>query len=198
MSILGGIYMKKINYNEINDQQLVDVRLQHDYQAGHISKSLNLNPSNFKKYATYYINLNKPVIFIVGSEDKLEELSKVADELGISQLDGYLLIDEVPKENLQTTETIPAGDFLNKSDDFILLDVRHPDEITRPAPEKNLVNIPFEELVDKYQSLDTSKQIYTLCGSGNRSTAAASFLKSKGFHPIVIEGGMKAIQEIRN
>lgn len=192
--------MKKINYKEINDQQLVDVRSQHDYQAGHISKSLNLNPGNFKKYATYYINLSKPVIFIVGSEDKdkLQVLSKVADELGISQLNGYLLIDEVPKENLQTTETIPAGDFLNISDNFILLDVRHPDEITRPAPEKNLVNIPFEELVDKYQSLDTSKQIYTLCGSGNRSTAAASFLESKRFDPKVIEGGIKAIQEIRN
>ena len=192
--------MKKINYKEINDQQLVDVRPQHDYQAGHISKSLNLNTGNFKKYAAYYINLSKPVIFIVGSEDKdkLEELSKVADELGISQLDGYLLIDEVPKENFQATETISAGDFLNKSNDFILLDVRHPDEITRPAPEKNLVNIPFEELVDNYQSLDTSKQIYTLCGSGNRSTAAASFLESKGFDPKVIEGGMKAIQEIRN
>lgn len=173
--------MKKINYNEINDQQLVDVRLQHDYQAGHISKSLNLNPGNFEKYAAYYINLNKPVIFIVESEDKLDKLSKVADELGITQLNGYLLIDEVPKENLQTTETIPASDFLNISDNFILLDVRHPDEITRPAPEKNLVNIPFEELVDNYQSLDTSKQIYTLCGSGNRSTAAASFLESKGF-----------------
>ena len=192
--------MEKINYKEIKDQQLVDVRPQHDYQAGHINKSLNLNPNNFKKYAAYYINLSKPVIFIVGSEDKdkLEELSKVADELGISQLDGYLLIDEVPKENFQATETISAGDFLNKSDDFILLDVRHPDEITRPAPEKNLVNIPFEELVDNYQSLDTSKQIYTLCGSGNRSTAAASFLESKGFDPKVIEGGMKAIQEIRN
>ena len=192
--------MKKINYKEIKDQQLVDVRPQHDYQAGHISKSLNLNPGNLKKYAAYYINLNKPVIFIVGLEDKdkLEELSKIADELGISQLDGYLLIDEVPKENFQATETISAGDFLNKSDDFILLDVRHPDEITRPAPEKNLVNIPFEELVDNYQSLDTSKLIYTLCGSGNRSTAAASFLESKGFDPKVIEGGMKAIQEIRN
>ena len=67
-----------------------------------------------------------------------------------------------------------------KNDDYILVDVRHPDEITRPAPEKNLVNIPFEDLVNDYQSLDTSKQIFTLCGSSNRSTAAASFLESKG------------------
>ena len=190
--------MKKISYEDINNQQLVDVRTQHGYQAGHIKNSLNLNPSNFKTYAPYYLDLNQPVIFIVGSEEEahLEELSELADELGFTQNNGYLLIDEVPKENLQTTGTIPAEEFLNKNDDYILVDVRHPDEITRPAPEKNLVNIPFEDLVNDYQSLDTSKQIFTLCGSGNRSTAAASFLESKGLNPKVIEGGMKAIQEV--
>ena len=190
--------MRKINYKDITNQQLIDVRTQHEYQAGHIKNSHNLNPGNFKKYATYYLDLNQPVIFIVGSEEEghLEELSESADALSFTQNNGYLLIDEVPKENLQTTETIPAEEFLNKSDDFILLDVRHPDEITRPAPEKNLVNIPFEDLVNDYQSLDTSKQIFTLCGSGNRSTAAASFLEAKGFNPGVIEGGMKAIQEV--
>ena len=190
--------MRKINYKDITNQQLIDVRTQHGYQAGHIKNSLNLNPGNFKTYAPYYLDLNQPVIFIVGSEEEahLEELSELADELGFTQNNGYLLIEEVPKENLKTTETIPAEDFLNKTDDFILLDVRHPDEITRPAPEKNLVNIPFEDLVNDYQSLDTSKQIFTLCGSGNRSTAAASFLESKGLNPKVIEGGMKAIQEI--
>jgi len=190
--------MRKINYKDITNQQLIDVRTQHDYQAGHLKNSLNLNPGNFKTYATYYLDLNQPVIFIVGSEEEahLEELSRVADELGFTQNNGYLLIDEVPKENLQTTGTIPAEEFLNKNDDYILVDVRHPDEITRPAPEKNLVNIPFEDLVNDYQSLDTSKQIFTLCGSGNRSTAAASFLESKGLNPKVIEGGMKAIQEV--
>lgn len=190
--------MRKINYKDITNQQLIDVRTQHDYQSGHLKNSLNLNPGNFKTYATYYLDLNQPVIFIVGSEEEahLEELSGVADELGFTQNNGYLLIDEVPKENLQTTGTIPAEEFLNKNDDYILVDVRHPDEITRPAPEKNLVNIPFEDLVNDYQSLDTSKQIFTLCGSGNRSTAAASFLESKGLNPKVIEGGMKAIQEI--
>lgn len=190
--------MRKINYKDITNQQLIDVRTQHDYQAGHLKNSLNLNPGNFKTYATYYLDLNQPVIFVVGSEEEghLEELSESADALGFTQNNGYLLIDEVPKEDLQTTETIPAEDFLNKSDDFILLDVRHPDEITRPAPEKNLVNIPFEDLVNDYQSLDTSKQIFTLCGSSNRSTAAASFLESKGLNPKVIEGGMKAILEI--
>src|SRR5699024_6621978 len=112
--------MKKIFYENIKNQQLIDVRTKHGYQEGQIKNSLILNPSNFKTYATYYLDVNHTVIFIVSSEEEvhLEELSELADELGFTQNNGYHLIDEVPKEDLQTTETIPAEDFLNKSDDF--------------------------------------------------------------------------------
>lgn len=192
--------MKKLHVSEISTNQLVDVRNQHDYQAGHLTNSLNLNPGNFKKYAKFYLSDKEPVVFIVGTAEaaQLEELSDAADELGFTQIAGYILMDEVPAEKHETTATIPAAEFLNHEEDYILLDVRHPDEITRPAPEKNLVTIPFENLLDDYADLDSSKDIFTLCGSGNRSTAAASFLASKGLKPIVIEGGMKAVQEIQN
>ena len=105
--------MRKINYKDITNQQLIDVRTQHGYQVGHIKNSLNLNPGNFKTYAPYYLDLNQPVIFIVGSEEEahLEELSEFADELGFTQNNGYLLIDEVPKENLQTTELFQLKNF---------------------------------------------------------------------------------------
>src|SRR5690625_3030326 len=132
--------MKKLNYTDITNSQLIDIRTQHDFQAGHLKNSLNLNLGNFKKYATYYLDLNQPIIFIVNSEHevKLEELFELAKSLGFTKVIGYLSIDEVPNKALQTTKTIPAEEFLNKSNDFTLLDVRHPDEITRPAPEKNL------------------------------------------------------------
>lgn len=105
------------------------------------------------------------------------------------------MIDEIPKEAIHHSDTITAAAFLKKESDFILLDVRHSDEITRPAPEKNLVNIPLEDLAANYQELSQSKEVYTLCGSGNRGTISASYLETKGFQPIIIEGGMKAIQE---
>ncbi|WP_277631413.1 rhodanese-like domain-containing protein [Atopococcus tabaci] len=189
--------MNKLNYSEIKDQQLVDSRLQHAFQAGHLKGSLNLNPSNFEKYAAVYLDADQPVVFVISREQQaeLDEMATLAEELGFTQIDGFVLADELPQENLETTATIPAAAFLEKEDDYILLDVRHPDEITRPAPEKNLVNIPFEDLLHDHASLDSSKDIYTLCGSGNRSTAAASYLATKGFKPTVIEGGIKAVQE---
>ena len=194
----GNSLMKKLNFEDIKEQQLVDVRTQHEYQAGHVENSLNLNPGNLKKYANNYLDLKQPIVFIIGTNEQsdLAELSALAEEVGFTQITGYLLADEIPTEKAYTLETISVDKFLNKEDDYILLDVRHPDEITRPAPEKNLVNIPFEELITDHTSLDQTKEIYTLCGSGNRSTAAASYLLSKGFNPLVIEGGMKAIQAI--
>lgn len=191
--------MDKLNITDITNHQVVDIRPQHAYQAGHLKDSMNLIPRHFKEYATTFLDKDEPLVFVVGADEeaKVEDLTELAKEAGYNQISGYLLIDEVPAEDLQQLETIPAEEMLNKVDDFILLDVRHPDDITRAAPEKNLVNIPFKELVDQYKTLDSGKQVYTLCGSGNSATAAASFLESKGFESKVVEGGMKAIQELK-
>ncbi len=192
--------MKKLTLSDYTGQQLVDVRTQHEYQKGYVKHSINLNPENFKKYASYYLDTAQPIVFIVGTADQeaLEDLFTAAEVLGFSQIEGYLLADEWPKEELKELPIIPAEDFLALEDDYILLDVRHPDEITRPAPEKNLVNLPFEDIIGAAPNFDKNTPIYTLCGSGNRSTAAASYLTSQGFRAAVVEGGMKAVQEKQN
>lgn len=182
--------MKKITFLDITDQQLVDVRSQQAFQEAHLKGALNLNPGNFKKFARYYLDSQRPLVFISENSEELSAIPQAFEDAS------YLTIADIPSDKLEKVETISAEDFL-KEEDFILLDVRHPDEITRLAPEKNRVNIPFDELVTAYPSLDKSKKIYTLCGSGNRGTAAASFLLNKGYTPIVIAGGMKAMQEVQ-
>lgn len=191
--------MKRLHFTDIQNQQLVDVRSQQDFQTGHIKGALNLNPGNYQKYAAIYLDAAQPIVFLVETEDDtlLSDLVQASATLGYDEVAGYLVMADVPEESLEKAATISAADFFQK-EDFILLDVRHPDEITRPAPEKNLVNIPFEDLVTAYKDLDENKTIYTLCGSGNRGTAAASYLLSKGLKPVVIEGGMKAIQAHQN
>lgn len=187
--------MEKLTFNDIKNQSLIDIRSQHDYQNGHLKNSFNLNPKNFNKYGQHLFSFDQPIVFISDEANELETLQTAAREAGFTEIVGYLLIDDVPNEKLQQSRTIPAADFLAKEEDYILLDVRHPDEITRPAPEKNLVNIPLEDIANDLKSLDNNKEIYTLCGSGNRGTSAASYLESNGYKATVIEGGMKAIQE---
>lgn len=191
------IDMKKLEYIAIKDQQLVDIRSQHDYRAGYVQNSLNLNPSNLVKYDIEMLSPNYPVVLITGDDAEIAELEDIADILIHLNIDGYIHFDAFPDAMTTRMNTISAADFLQKDHDFILLDVRHPEEITRIAPKKNLNNIPLEHLSDNLERLDSTKEIYTLCGSGNRGTSAASYLAKNGYTTTVIEGGMKAIQAER-
>ncbi len=189
--------MKQLNYNDLQDIQLVDLRPQFAFQAGHIKNSLNLIPRNFETYSEYYLDKEKDLIFIVDQYDQedLDEAIQIANEKRFNLL-GYVLIENIPEEDLVTLDTATASKLLDqKEEDYILLDVRNADEITRPAPEKNLITIPLEELPAKLKELETDKKVYTLCGSGNRATAASSYLECKGYSTAVIEGGIQKVQE---
>lgn len=189
--------MTLLQFSDLKDQQLVDTRSQLAFQKGHVKNALNLNPGNFKKYAESFLSLDKPLIFITDEEDT-HTIYAQAKEQGFTHVLGHLLINNIPKEQLQQSDTIPAKAFLNldPSGQFTLLDVRHPDEITRPAPQINLINTPLEDLSKNNSSLDKEKTVYTLCGSGNRGTTASSFLEMKGYHTVIIDSGMKGIENI--
>lgn len=182
--------MKELQFSDLSNEKIVDLRNQFAFQAGHLDGALNLNPSNFNKYLSYFVGADEDFVVVT---DDVAALEGLGDN---SHIVGYLLAESLPEGALVGVETIPAEDFLALDTDYILLDVRTPDEITRPAPKKNLLNIPFEDLPDRLDDLDGSKRIYTLCGSGNRSTAAASYLLGQGFDVEVVEGGMKAIQAV--
>ena len=188
--------LSKLSYEQISGQQMVDLRSQKEFQRGHLQGSLNLIPRNLLKYGTQFLSKNQAVVLIVAKENfqELPALVEEAKARGIENISAYLLAEEIPESNLEITQTIPAADFMTLEGDYRLLDLRHPDEITRPAPKKHLVNIPIEELPENYSQLDSNLNVYTLCGSGGRATAAASYLKKQGYQPIVIEGGMKAIE----
>ena len=190
--------MKKINYLTITEQQFVDIRSQHAYQTGHIEYSVNLTPKNFKKLATTLLAIDKPLVFVL-SKDEINDLPMLeilVKELGFQQLEGYLPITEVPNESLKVAKTITASALLEQTeDDYILLDVRDQSTVTIPAPEKNLVKLAIKDLADTYTQLPPNKTIYTLCGSGNSATTAASFLTKKGWQTAIVEGGSNAIQK---
>lgn len=192
--------LPKISFDQIKNQQIVDLRAQKEFQQGYLAGALNLIPKNLLKYGKQLLDSKKEIILIT-TEENQKELSDLVEEAknqDIENITGYLLVEEIPTEGLKTIPTISAENFMTLEGDYDLLDVRHPNEITRPAPEKNLVNIPLEDLTDQFSQLNSKKTVYTLCGSGGRATAAASYLKNQGYQTTVIEGGMGAIEALKN
>ena len=78
------------------------------------------------------------------------------------------------------------------NDDFVLLDVREPDEIATAAIPWALT-IPMGEIPARYGELPADKPIAVLCHAGGRSARVTAFLNQNGFpHAVNVAGGIDA------
>lgn len=81
-------------------------------------------------------------------------------------------------------------------DDYILLDVRTPDEYeTERIPNAVLMNFYEPDFKDKIAELEKDKTYYVICRSGNRSGKTCQMMTEMGFRdPQNMVGGMMAWQ----
>ncbi len=89
-------------------------------------------------------------------------------------------------------QNIGPDDLLNKieaSEDFLLLDVRTPQENAAQAIEGSYL-IPLQELGHRLNELPKKKEIVVYCRVGNRSAHACSFLSRMGYTVKNLEGGI--------
>jgi hydroxyacylglutathione hydrolase len=84
-----------------------------------------------------------------------------------------------------------------RSPDAQILDIRSDNEWSS-GHIQNAIHIPLGELKDRMQELEKDSDIIAVCGSGYRSSIAASLLQANGFTKISsMDGGMTAWKEQR-
>ncbi len=80
-------------------------------------------------------------------------------------------------------------------EDFILVDVRNPDEFEICTIEGS-VKLPLPDLPQRYRELPKDKLIVVHCKSGGRSARAVNFLKQQGYTKVKnVAGGINAWAE---
>ncbi|WP_300381683.1 CoA-disulfide reductase [Clostridium sp.] len=79
----------------------------------------------------------------------------------------------------------------------VILDVREEFELMTGIIE-NSIHIPLGELRNRFNELDKTKIIYTLCQVGLRGYVASRILKQKGFKTINIDGGIKTYLSVKS
>jgi rhodanese-related sulfurtransferase len=70
-----------------------------------------------------------------------------------------------------------------------MVDVRHPHE-WQAGRIAGAMHIPLDELERRMGEIDRSRQVVTVCRSGNRSTQAMELLRDKGFEAYSLDGGL--------
>jgi rhodanese-related sulfurtransferase len=81
--------------------------------------------------------------------------------------------------------------------EFVLIDVREPDEFTGPLGHiANAKLVPLGTVPDVARGWDKTKTYLMICRSGGRSARAAAHLMHQGFAEVYnLEGGMMAWNE---
>lgn len=80
-------------------------------------------------------------------------------------------------------------DMMDSRKDFLLLDVRTPQENAAQAIEGSRL-IPLQELGHRLHELPRDREIVVYCRVGNRSAYACAFLAQQGYQVKNLEGGI--------
>ncbi len=201
--ILNVLTVKEIK-EMMNDIILIDARSKEAYFGGHIPGSIYMSKSNITTFIGAILSPDSKVVFAIDGEyDEVEDLYWYCKRIGFDNIVGYLPNAckkwEESGSELEKLPTITAVDFkeLPEDGDYILIDIRKSEEIEEDDPSSNRLYLPLQQISQCFRRITKDKPIYILCGSGERATIAASYLKAKGYRSEVITGGVRMLAALR-
>ncbi len=165
--------------------QLVDVRTMLAFGGGHIAGALNIGGSPILSvWAGWMLDPEKPILLVLENDDDLEEVLRLFVRTGYTKFAGYL-IDGMKSWDaagfpIERIGQMSVHELNERKSSLQVVDVRGPGEWKKGhVPGARHIFVP--ELSKRMAELDRSKSTVVYCGSGYRSSIAASILKPAGF-----------------
>lgn len=178
---------------------IVDVRNPHEFAKAHIQGAVNVPlGSSFYNWAGSVIPGNTSIEMIGEDAEQLNEAKRSLHLIGFDCIDRQVSWREIAGKKEYLIETLPfcsvhdLAKKIQKAAKLYILDVRTPLE-WKAGHIKQAHHFELAQLVEKCEEIPKANSIFVICGSGYRSSVAASFLKRKGYKNVVtIQGGMSA------
>ncbi len=181
---------------------VVDTREQEIFAEGHIPGSVFASGNDMATWLGWIAPYDRDLIFVVEHADDFGATRLMAQRIGLDRVVGYIVGVEGwtrSGQELATTEMVSVDalrEQINKPDAPVVLDVRSDSEWDEGhipgAVHHFLGRIAQGDLPE----LSKDDEIAIICGSGYRSTVAASLLADAGYSRLAsVEGGMDAWNE---
>ncbi len=181
---------------------VVDGRTPASFAHGHLRGSVNVDlDGRFAEYAGDVVRPGQDVVLVTDRDRETEAKVRLA-RIGFDRVVGYLPEIEqvlVTRPDLaQRAPRVTATDLANwvtEDPSLQVVDIRNTSE-----QEAGLIGgsrtIPLAQLLDREAELDRGAPTVVYCARGNRSSIAASLLRSSGFHAVAdVLGGFEAWRE---
>ncbi len=178
---------------------VLDIRDYSAFGGNHIPGSINLDlGGNFATFAGWILQPEKEILLVSDRPENVDAAVTSLRRVGLDRVTATLegSIFAWARAGLPTSHIPQVSPFELQqmasavSVPILILDVRSPAEYEGfHLPQA--VNIPVPELRSRFVELDPGSRIVTVCGTGHRSSLAASLLLQKGFENVTnLAGGM--------
>jgi hydroxyacylglutathione hydrolase len=132
-----------------------------------------------------YVEPGSPIFLVVEDEEAVEELVRLLVRIGLDDVSGYLIADEVfASGEADCFDSIPIHRTSeltehSRAESALVLDVRKASEYAGGHLDGAL-NIAHTRLAARLDEIPADKTLLVHCASGVRAASASSYLRSKG------------------
>ena len=180
---------------------VIDLRNQTAFGAGHVRDAFGIGAEKLSMWAAWVVPYDTPLL-LVGDDDAIPEAARALTRVGLDDVRGWLRggMSACRGPGLPVSDTpqiSPEGLHrrLQAGDGTQVLDVRTDDEWA-DGHVPGALHIMGGYLPDRIDEVPRDRPVVVMCGSGYRSTIAASVLERAGVENITnLTGGMKAWQD---
>ena len=174
---------------------VLDIRSPEAFAGGHVPGAINVAfGTSFPTWAGTALPADARTVLVAEDDQDLVEVAWSLLRIGYPVPEGHLRGGMMAwRTSGREVAQLPTVDATTVDPDaFVVLDVRQPDEWTAGhAPEA--VHITGAELPRRIEEVPRDGDVLVVCGSGYRSTVAASLLRRHGHDRITnLTGGMAA------
>lgn len=180
-----------------DDNVLVDTRMMLAFGGGHIKNAISIGGSPMLAiWAGWLLDPNQPILLVLESDEKLEEIVRYFVRTGYTKFAGYLVGGMTAWNNaglpLESAGQMTVHEIKGAGKEPQILDVRAPAEWGE-GHIPNARHIFLGHLREHLGKLDKDKPTAVYCDSGYRASIATSILQQQGFgHVCNIPGSWQA------
>jgi len=181
-----------------SDAVILDTRIAPMFGESHIAGSLNigLGSAMFSTWVGFMIPGGTPIVLVVDSPKAAQSARLELARIGFDSVSGYVQAGEFEKpQQLSQRSACDLKRAVSAGSSPYILDVRTPGEWKNDHIE-SAHHIPLPQLPQRIDEVPRSGVVATVCGSGYRSSIAASLLQKHGIQQVEnVMGGMGAYIE---
>lgn len=175
----------------------IDTRSADEFGDGHLPGSINIGigSASFSTWTGFMVPGDRPIVLVVRSARDAERARLELARIGFDNLAGYITAESLTRT--QKTPQISVQELRGslKDNGPFVLDVRTPSEWKSNHIE-GANHVPLATFAKQIPDLPRHRPIAVICGSGYRSSIAASLLKTRGYSDLKnVTGGMEAYEE---